>query len=171
MGSGRKPGPVLLPHPPTTQGPEGHSGVQPGHFSLAAPLPCETPLREEQALCTKATRISRLGARIKPSCSPQPTAYCWRSTSLWINTCPWMERFPAAPQNQVRLTCLPFSPQSSQWAPLPMMPTSGTHRVTREEKARGEGPGLRRHLLANAPPLCSRVVWQTSLINHRCPSR
>lgn len=51
MGSGRKPGPVLLPDPPTTQGPEGHSGVQPGHFSLAAPLPCETPLREEQALC------------------------------------------------------------------------------------------------------------------------
>lgn len=97
-------------------------------------------------------------------------ACCWRNISLWINTCLRIEQFPAAPQNQLRLTCLPFSPQSSPWASLPMMPTSRTHGMTREEKARGEAPGLRRHFLANAPPLCFRMVWQTSLINHRLPS-
>lgn len=41
------------------------------HFSLAAPLPSKMPPSDEQALCTEPRRISRLGAWIKPSWSPQ----------------------------------------------------------------------------------------------------
>lgn len=104
---------------------------------------------------------------------PQPGGTAWLIAgdhTPWINTRLKMEPFPAVPPNQLGLSCLPLSPRSSQRAPLAAVPASRTHSRTKEEKARGKGPGLKWHILAHRPPLCPLMSWQTSLIDHQIPS-
>lgn len=61
LGAGGDPSPVFLPTP-TPRGLKGILGPGTG-FNLTATLPSETPLGQEQALCTKAGRIQGLVPR------------------------------------------------------------------------------------------------------------
>lgn len=102
--------------------------------------------------------------------SPQPRGHPW----LVVGTAPALEKqvsrepvFPSCIPNQLALTCLPFSPQSSQ--PPPMMPASRA-RGGEGGKGEGKGPQPNGTLSHTHAPSAPSRPWQTSLINHRLPS-
>lgn len=137
-----------------------------GGFSFAVPEPSKTPLRKGQALRIEARRIRGLGPGYTPtslhSNLPEvPSSLIPGGTTWLVGKPSALEKhvsqdraIPSCFPNQLGLTCLPFSPLSSQ--PLPTMPASRAHGVTRGEKARGKGPSQMARL--STPPthtLCS----------------